>query len=194
MNEQCFVEKNQTKYFIFGQPPNEFFPEHGQKLGPITVAYETYGQLNHKQNNAILICHALSGDAHVYSNYSDLPGWWENAVGPGKIFDTEKYFIICSNVLGGCKGTTGPSSINPNTLKPYALSFPLITIKDMVNVQKALIDHLNISKLYCIAGGSMGGMQVLQWLASFPDFIESAIVIASTSKHSALAIGLYSIG
>ena len=156
----------QTKYFHFALPPDELILESGEKLGPITVAYETYGELNDQRSNAILILHALSGDAHAagFHKGDEKPGWWDDMIGPGKAFDTDKYFIICSNVLGGCKGTTGPSSINPKTGKKYGLDFPIISISDMVNVQKHLIDHLKIDQLLSVAGGSMGGMQALEWL------------------------------
>ena len=197
MSNICAMEYISTSYFTFAYPPHELILESGQKLGPITVAYETYGKLNSQKSNAILICHALSGDAHVsgyHSNNKTKPGWWDNAVGQDKIFDTEKYFIICSNVLGGCSGTTGPQTINPTTLKPYGSDFPVITINDMVRVQKELVEHLQIPKLYAIVGGSMGGMQVLEWMISFPDRMGSAIVIASTAKHSALAIALNAVG
>lgn len=188
-----FVE---TKYFKFAKHPNELILESGEQLGPVTIAYETYGTLNADKSNAILITHALSGDAHAagFHKQEEKPGWWNELIGSGKAFDTEKYFIICSNVLGGCKGTTGPSSINPNTGKPYALTFPLITIKDMVNVQKKLIDYLGINTLLAIAGGSMGGMQVLQWLISYPETIKSAIAIATTAKHSPQQIAFNEVG
>ncbi len=128
-----------TNYFHFASPPNELILENGERLGPITVAYETYGELNDQRSNAILILHALSGDAHAagFHRGDEKPGWWDDMIGPGKAFDTDKYFIICSNVLGGCKGTTGPSSINPKTAKPYGLDFPKISISDMVRVQNA---------------------------------------------------------
>lgn len=175
-----------TKYFTFAEPPNELLLDGKQKLGPITLAYETYGSLNADKSNAVLICHALSGDAHAAGFHSQdkSPGWWDSMIGPGKAFDTSKYFVICSNCLGGCKGSTGPWSINPKTDKPYALDFPILTIADMVDAQKHLIDHLGISKLLCVVGGSMGGMQVLQWVASYPDTVKCAIPIATTLKHS----------
>lgn len=135
----------------------------GSKLGPVTLAYETYGELNADRSNAVLIVHALSGDAHVagYHTPSDpKPGWWDRMVGPGKGFDTSKYFVICSNVIGGCRGSTGPSSIDPATGEPYGLNFPIITVGDMVRAQKHLIDHMGIKKLLTVVGGSMGGMQV----------------------------------
>ncbi len=168
-----------------------------KKLAPIDVAYETYGQLNEQADNAVLICHALSGNAHVagYNSPEDKkPGWWEDMVGPAKAIDTDKYFVICSNFLGGCSGTTGPSDTNPATGKPYGLDFPQITIKDMVNVQKLLLDKLGIKKLLSVIGGSMGGMQVLQWAICYPEMVNSAIVIASTSRLGAQSIAFDAVG
>lgn len=186
----------QTKYYTFAHPPDKMTLSLGEKLGPITVAYETYGTLNPDKSNAILILHALSGDAHAagYHVGDKKPGWWDQMIGPGRAFDTNKYFVICSNVLGGCKGTTGPSSVNPETQEPYGLSFPLITIKDMVKVQKKLIDYLGIKKLLSVAGGSMGGMQVLQWMAKYPNHILSAIPIATAVRHSAQQIAFNEVG
>ncbi len=165
----------------------------GAALPEFTLAYETYGALNAARSNAILICHAWSGDAHVAGRYSvddDKPGWWDDAVGPGKAFDTDKYFVICSNVLGGCGGSTGPSSINPKTGKPYALDFPMLTIADMVEAQRLLMDHLEIDRLLSVTGGSMGGMQALQWAVSYPERVRSAIVLASTAQLSPQTIAL----
>ncbi|MFA4993041.1 MAG: alpha/beta fold hydrolase, partial [Candidatus Omnitrophota bacterium] len=144
--------------------------ESGEKFGPLSLAYETYGSLNKDKSNAILITHALSGDAHAAGVHEghDNPGWWDEFIGPAKAFDTDKYFVICSNILGGCKGSTGPSSINPKTGKPYALDFPLVTINDIVNAQKRLVDYLGIEKLLSVVGGSMGGQQVLSWLVNYP--------------------------
>lgn len=168
----------------------------GATLAPVDVAYETYGELNARKSNAILIQHAFSGDAHVagVSHETGKPGWWDNMVGPGKAFDTNKYFVICSNVLGGCRGTTGPSSINPATGCPYAMSFPVITIRDMVRLQKMLIDSLGIERLLSLSGGSMGGMQVLEWAASYPESVVSAIPIAATARHSAQQIAFNEVG
>ncbi|MBI4396772.1 MAG: homoserine O-acetyltransferase [Elusimicrobia bacterium] len=193
MNSLGLVE---TKFFTFAEPPNEMTLESGQKLGPITLAYETYGVLNEEKTNAILVLHALSGDAHAAGYHPDekKPGWWDDMVGPGKAFDTEKYFVICSNVLGGCRGSTGPSSINPGTGKPYALHFPMITIRDMVEAQRHLIDHFGIGKLLCVAGGSMGGMQALQWAASYPDRVRSSIPMATAVKHSSQQIAFDEVG
>lgn len=194
MSESVWIVK--TEYYTFAYPPNELVLESGEKLGPITLAYETYGTLNEEKSNAILIVHALSGDAHVagYHEGDDKPGWWDDSVGPGKAIDTNQYFVICSNVIGGCKGSTGPSSINPQTGKLYALDFPLITIKDMVKAQRYLIDYLGIEKLLCVIGGSMGGMQVLEWMATYPEMIKSAIPIATASKHSPQQIALSEVG
>lgn len=169
----------------------------GKKLGPIDVAYETYGKLNKAGDNAILICHALSGNAHVAGIHSPedrKPGWWDVMVGPGKGIDTNKFFVICSNFLGGCSGTTGPRSSNPQTGKPYGLDFPIITVADMVKVQKLLVDKLGIKKLLSVIGGSIGGMQVLQWAIAYPDFVESAIPVATTTHLSAQSIAFDAVG
>jgi homoserine O-acetyltransferase len=170
--------------------------ENGEVLNEVRIAYETYGELNSARSNAILIAHAFSGDAHAafYHEGESRPGWWDSMIGPGKAFDTNRYFVICSNVIGGCAGSTGPSSINPATGAPYALDFPQITIKDMVNAQKLLVEHLGIEKLYSIAGGSMGGMQVLQWLVSYPYTVKSAIPIATTARHSPQQIAFNEVG
>lgn len=176
----------ETQYHTIAGQGDEFSLESGEKLGPVTLAYETYGNLNADKSNAILVLHALSGDAHAagLSLEDHSVGWWNDMIGPDKAFDTNRYFVICSNVIGGCKGSTGPSSINPDTGKHYALDFPFITVADMVRAQWHLIDHLGIDKLLCVAGGSMGGMQALQWVSSYPEKVRSAVVIASTLKHS----------
>ena len=182
------VEK---QLFTFGEPPEEMVLESGKRFGPVTLAYETCGTLNEDRSNVILILHALSGDSHVAGYYSpndDKPGWWDNMVGPGKGIDTDKYFIVCSNIIGSCMGSIGPCSINPGTVLPYGLDFPVVTIGDMVEAQKALIDHLGIKKLLAVVGGSIGGMQVLEWCARYPEMVTAAIPLASTTKHSALAI------
>jgi homoserine O-acetyltransferase len=186
----------ETKYFTFANPPDELILESGEKLGPITLAYETYGELNEDKSNAILIPHALSGDAHVagFHQGENHPGWWDNMIGPGKSLDTDKYFVICSNVIGGCRGSTGPASINPKTNKPYGLDFPLITIKDMVTAQTHLIRSLGIEKLLCAVGGSMGGMQVLQWAVTFPEMVRAAIPIATAVRHSPQQIAFNEVG
>jgi homoserine O-acetyltransferase len=186
----------QTNYFQCASPPDDLMLECGEKLGPITIAYETYGQLNEQKSNAVLILHALSGDAHAAGHHKgdEKTGWWDDMIGPGKAFDTDRYFVICSNVLGGCQGTTGPSSINPKTDKPYGLDFPLISISDIVHVQRLLIDYLKIDQLLSVAGGSMGGMQALEWLVAYPNRLKSAIVIATASKHSPQQIALHEVG
>lgn len=190
------LEIVETKYFIFAEPPNELTLESGEKFGPITLAYETYGTLNDEKSNVILVVHALSGDAHAagFHEGEKNPGWWDVMIGPGKGLDTNKYFVICSNVIGGCKGSTGPSSINPKTGQPYGLDFPTITIGDMVNAQRRLIDHLGIEKLLTVIGGSMGGMQVLQWMVAYPDRIRSAVPIATAMKHTPQQIAFNEVG
>jgi homoserine O-acetyltransferase/O-succinyltransferase len=171
--------------------------ESGASLGPVTIAYETYGRLNADRSNAILIVHALSGSAHAagYHSVDDAkPGWWDECIGPGKAFDTNQYFVICSNVLGSCYGSTGPSSIDPATGKPYGLSFPVVTIGDMVKAQVKLIDHLGIDQLLCVAGGSMGGMQVLEWAANHPARLKAAVPLATTAHHSPMLIAFSEVG
>ncbi|MCX5851687.1 MAG: homoserine O-acetyltransferase [Deltaproteobacteria bacterium] len=182
----CDVGIVETLFHTFARAPHELQLEYGDRIGPVTMAYETYGTLNADRSNAILVCHALSGDAHAAGIHAgdENPGWWNDMIGPGKGFDTSKYFVICSNVIGGCRGSTGPSSIHPGTGRPYALEFPFITIADMVNAQRCLIDHLDIEKLLCVTGGSMGGMQALQWAASCPERVRAVIPIATTLKHS----------
>jgi len=170
--------------------------DSGATLAPVEVAYETYGRLNAANSNAILVLHAFSGDAHAagISHETGKPGWWDNMIGPGKAFDTNHYFVICSNVLGGCRGTTGPASINPATGCPYAMSFPVITVGDMVRLQKMLIDWFGIHRLLAVTGGSMGGMQALEWAVAFPDSVVSAIPIACTTRHSAQQIAFNEVG
>lgn len=188
------VEK---RFFRFAEPPNPLVLESGRTLGPIEVAYETLGELSRERDNAILVCHALSGDSHVAGFYPDNPdklGWWEVFVGPGKAIDTTRYFVICSNVLGGCQGTTGPGSVNPETGRPYGRDFPVVTIGDMVRVQKALIDHLGIERLLAVIGGSMGGMQALDWSLRYPEAVVSCIPIASTTRLSAQALAFDVVG
>ncbi len=184
------VEK---KYLTFAAPPDELELECGRTLGPVTLAYETYGLLNPERTNAVMIFHALSGNSHVagyYSKEDEKPGWWDNMVGPGKGIDTDKYYVVCSNILGSCYGSTGPGSLNPKTGRPYGLSFPLVTISDMVKAQKRLVDHLGIPRLLCLIGGSIGGMQALQWAVDYPEMVFAAVPMASTCRRSALSIGL----
>ena len=169
--------------------------DSGATLSPVEVAYESYGALNDAKSNAILVMHAFSGDAHAAGiGHDGKPGWWDNMIGPGKGFDTNKYFVICSNVLGGCRGTTGPGSINPATGCPYAMSFPVITIGDMVRLQKKLIGHLGIRRLLAVTGGSIGGMQALEWAVSYPESVVAAIPIATTARHSAQQIAFNEVG
>jgi homoserine O-acetyltransferase len=178
-------------YFTFAEPPEEMVLESGARLSPVVLAYETYGTLAPDRSNAILVLHALSGDSHVAGYYSpddEKPGWWDCMVGPGKGIDTDRFFVICANVIGSCMGSTGPSSINPATGRAYGLDFPVVTIGDMVAAQKALIDHLGIERLLCVVGGSIGGMQVLEWCVRYPERVVSAIPLATTMRHSALAI------
>ncbi len=168
----------------------------GVELSPFQIAYKTYGSLNAERSNAVLVCHALTGDQHVASEHpvTGKNGWWDTMVGPGKPIDTERYFVICPNVVGACMGTTGPSSTNPNTENPWGLDFPVITIRDMVRAQAMLLDHLGIEQLFSVAGGSMGGMQVLQWAASYPERVFSALPIASATRHSAQNIAFHEVG
>lgn len=184
----------ETKYYTIEE--NVKF-ESGVEFSPITVAYETYGELNEAKDNAILVIHALTGDAHAAGYHSEndkKPGWWDTMIGKGKAFDTNKFFVICTNILGGCSGTTGPSSINPKTQKPYGLSFPVFTIEDTVKVQKKLLDYLGIKQLYTVAGGSMGGMESMQFAISYPDYVKSVILIATTSRLSPQAIAFNAVG
>jgi homoserine O-acetyltransferase len=168
----------------------------GVDLSPFQIAYQTYGTLNDERSNAILVCHALTGDQHAanISPVTGKPGWWEKMVGPGKSIDTDRYFVICSNVLGGCLGTTGPASPDPQTGEAYGLGLPVITVHDMVRAQAMLIDALGIETLLTVIGGSMGGMQVLQWAASFPDRVFSAIPIATGARHSSQNIAFHEVG
>lgn len=187
----------ETQYFTPELPPGGFPLECGRSLPTITLAYETYGELNKARDNAVLIVHALSGDAHVAGVHSPddaKAGWWDIAVGPGKPYDTNKYFIICSNILGGCKGSTGPSSINPETGRPYGLDFPMVTIGDMVRAQRLLIDHLGIERLLAVTGGSMGGFQALEWAVRYPDRVASVHAIATAARLSTQAIAFDEVG
>lgn len=186
-----------TRQALLEETRNGFILESGAKLGPVTVAYETYGQLNESCTNAVLVCHALSGDAHAAGRHASedaKPGWWDSMIGPGKGIDTEKYFVICSNFLGGCKGTTGPTSINPDTGTPYGLDFPVITVGDMVRVQYALVRQLGIARLLCVLGGSLGGMQALEWATRFPDALQSVMLIATSHATGAQQIAFDAVG
>jgi homoserine O-acetyltransferase len=168
----------------------------GSSLAPWQIAYQTYGTLNADRTNAILVCHALTGDQHVASIHpvTGKPGWWSAMVGPGRPIDPDRYFIIASNVIGGCMGSTGPASLNPTTGRIWGLDLPVVTIRDMVRAQARLIDHLGIESLFCVAGGSMGGMQVLQWMASYPERVFAAMPIATAPKHSAQNIAFHEVG
>jgi homoserine O-acetyltransferase len=186
----------ETQFFTFAED-EPFCLESGATLGPVTIAYETYGRLNVDRSNAILVCHALSGSAHaagVHCEDDTKFGWWDDCIGPGKAFDTDRFFVICSTVLGSCYGSTGPMSTDPTTGKPYALHFPVVTIGDMVKAQVKLIDHLGIDRLLCVAGGSMGGMQVLEWAAHHPQRLRAAIPLATTAHHSPMLIAFSEVG
>ncbi|MEM0342811.1 MAG: homoserine O-acetyltransferase [Thermoplasmata archaeon] len=185
------------KQFTFAHPPDSLKLELGGRLGPITLTYETYGRLNEDKSNAILVFHALSGDAHAagfHTRSDQRPGWWDSMIGPGKAFDTTRYFIVCANTIGGCRGSTGPSSINPETGKPYGTDFPLITIGDMVRAQAALLDYLGIGQLLAVAGGSMGGFEALQFAVTFSDRCRLVLAIATAGRQSAQNIAFNEIG
>lgn len=192
------VGRVEKQYYSFAHPPGRLILESGAELGPVTVAYETYGTLTKEKDNCILLAHAFSGDSHAAGYYQDnaeeeKPGWWESMIGPGKGIDTDRYFVICPNILGSCMGSTGPGSPHPETAAPYGPDFPMVTIGDMVNTQKVLLDHLGISQLHAVIGGSVGGMQVLQWCVQYPEMVRAAIPIATTMRHSALAIAFNEI-
>lgn len=185
------VGRVEKRTFTFAHPPASMTLACGATIGPVTLAYETCGRLNEDRTNAILILHALSGDAHVAGTYTesdDKPGWWDFMVGPGKGIDTDRHFVICTNILGSCMGSTGPASIDPATGRPYGLDFPVVTIADMVDAQKELMDHLGVHRLQAVIGGSIGGMQALEWSVRYPDRVASAVLLATTTRHSALAI------
>lgn len=190
---------SEKRFFTFADPKigeKKLTLECGTELGPVTIAWESWGKLNETKDNLILLLHAFSGDSHaagVYKHEESKAGWWDFLIGPGKGIDTEKYFVLCPNILGSCMGSTGPSSINPQTGEPYALSFPMITIGDIIETQKALLDHLGIEQIHAVMGGSVGGMQVLEWCARYPQMIRAAIPIATTMRHSALAIAFNEI-
>jgi homoserine O-acetyltransferase/O-succinyltransferase len=211
-----------TQYFTFAgpdDPQGELVLDSGERLGPVTLAYETYGQLNADASNAILVLHALSGDAHAAGISVDEDvesaielgmdgsasaqagqidkrrlGWWDSMVGPGKAFDTDRYFVISSNVIGGCRGSTGPLSNSPKTGRPYGLSFPVVTIGDMVRAQARLLDHLGIERLLAVSGGSLGGMQALEWAVHYPGRVRACIPIATCARLSAQGIAFNEVG
>jgi homoserine O-acetyltransferase len=180
--------------FVHAQP---FTFESGQVLPGFTLRYETYGRLNPARDNAIVICHALSGDHHcagIHALTDSKSGWWNNFIGPGKAVDTNRFFVLCANVLGGCQGSSGPLSIDPATGRPFGLAFPFVTIRDMVRAQKLLCENLHLSSLYAVIGGSMGGMQVLQWGIEYPDFVRRLVPLATTARESAQAIAFNEVG
>ena len=189
------IEDPDSQVARFG-PDDPLRLDCGVDFAPLTVAYQTYGTLNDDRSNAILVAHALTGDQHVANEHpvTGKPGWWDLMVGPGKPIDTDRYFVICTNVLGGCLGTSGPASIDPATGEPYGLNFPVVTIPDMVRAQAKLLDRLGIDMLFCVIGGSMGGMQVLQWAASFPQRVFSAIPIATAARHTSQNIAFHEVG
>lgn len=186
-----------TQYIELFAPPNPLILESGEQLGPITVAYETYGELSPKRDNAVFVCHALTGDAHVAGKHSAddrKSGWWDPLIGPGRALDTTKYFVICANVLGGCQGTTGPMSVDPKTGRPYGARFPFITVGDMVTVHRELVRFLGVEKLLGVIGGSLGGMQALDWAARFPDSLRAAVCLAASARLSAQGIAFNAVG
>ena len=188
--------ENPSSLIVRFGPDKPLMLDCGVALTPFQIAYQTYGTLNADKSNALLICHALTGDQHVANDHplTKKSGWWLNMIGPGKVFDTDRFFIICSNVVGACMGTTGPASQNPHGEGVWAIDFPVVTIRDMVRAQAMLIDHLGIDTLFCVAGGSMGGMQVLQWAASYPERVFAAMPIATAPKHSAQNIAFHEVG
>jgi homoserine O-acetyltransferase/O-succinyltransferase len=182
------------QFYTFAED-EPFVLESGATLGPVTLAYETYGRLNAERSNAVLIVHALSGGAHAAGlDEQGRTGWWDDCIGPGKAFDTNRFFVICSNVIGGCYGSTGPASIDPATGRPYGLRFPVVTVGDMVRAQLRLIDYLGIARLLTVAGGSMGGMQALEWAAHHPNRVASAIPLATTARSSPMLIAFSEVG
>ena len=187
-----------TRHVTLAKPPHAPLRlECGRELGPFTLAYETYGRLSEKRDNAVLVCHALSSDAHAAGRHGPedtRAGWWDMLIGPGKALDTDKYYVICSNVLGGCGGSTGPSSIDPATGEKWGTRFPMITIADMVNAQALLLDHLGIAKLLAVIGGSMGGMQALQWAVAYPERVHQVIAMACAARQPAQAIAFNEVG
>ncbi|TNE57201.1 MAG: homoserine O-acetyltransferase [Alphaproteobacteria bacterium] len=181
---------------LFLDLPGPLQLDSGASLDRVRIAYQTYGTLKSDKSNAVLICHALTGDQHVASEHpvTGKAGWWSNMVGPGLPIDTDRYFVICQNVLGGCQGTTGPSEINPETGLPFGLDFPVITIADMVRAQAAALEVLGIEKLFAVIGGSMGGMQVLEWAASYPERVHAVVPIATAARHTAQNIAFHEVG
>ncbi len=197
-----FIERHSVglvdpQSYVFGSQEDPLVLDSGHTLGPVELIYETYGTPNEARTNAILICHALSGDAHaagIHDPHDKRVGWWDVMIGPGKAFDTDRYWVICANVIGGCKGSSGPRTTNPATGRPYGSDFPLITIGDMVAAQKRLVAHLGIERLFCVVGGSMGGFQALEWSLRYPDNVHSVICIAAGAQLSTQAIAFNAVG
>ena len=197
-----FIERHSVglvdpQSYVFGSQEDPLVLDSGHTLGPVELIYETYGTPNEARTNAILICHALSGDAHaagIHDPHDKRVGWWDVMIGPGKAFDTDRYWVICANVIGGCKGSSGPRTTNPATGRPYGSDFPLITIGDMVEAQKRLVEHLGIERLFCVVGGSMGGFQALEWSLRYPDNVHSVICIAAGAQLSTQAIAFNAVG
>lgn len=185
-----YVTPDHRRYFTVAGNDDGFLLERGNRLDSVTVAYETYGELNHAGDNAIIVLHALTGDSHVASHGPDdrRAGWWEGMVGPGMALDTNRYFVVCANMLGGCRGTTGPATIDPETGRAYGRSFPSVTVGDMVRLQKLLLDHLGVRRLQLACGGSMGGMQALEWAVAYPDFVAATAIIAAPARSPAQSI------
>jgi homoserine O-acetyltransferase len=187
----------QTEHTYLCAAPHQLVLANGATLGPVRVAYETYGELSPRKDNAIFVCHALTGDAHVAGRRradDRKAGWWDELVGPGKGLDTNRYFVICANVLGGCQGTTGPGSVDPQTGRPFGLRFPFLTVGDMVQVHSQLVRHLGIDRLLAVVGGSLGGMQVLDWAARYPHQLRAAVCLASAARLSAQGIAFNCVG
>lgn len=183
-------KRRQELQFVHFSRENPLRLDSGIEFGPITVAFETYGKLNAAKDNVILIQHALTGDSHCARHSPDDPqsGWWDPLIGPGRVFDTDRYYIICANTFGGCQGTTGPASIDPDTGQPYAMNFPVFTIRDMVRLQKMLLTHLGIERVFLVVGGSMGGMQALQWAVDYPDMMDGVLAVATPGQASPQSI------
>jgi homoserine O-acetyltransferase len=195
--ERHAVGQVAPQHFVFGSPEDPLVLDSGRTLGPVELVYEIYGQPNAARTNAILICHALSGDAHaagIHDPHDKRVGWWDGMIGPGKAFDTDRYWVICANVIGGCKGSTGPGSTNPETGRPFGSGFPLITIGDMVEAQRHLVDHLEIERLFCVVGGSMGGFQALEWSLRYPERVHTVICIAAGAQLSTQGIAFNAVG
>ncbi|MCB1548419.1 MAG: homoserine O-acetyltransferase [Hyphomicrobiaceae bacterium] len=194
-NHASQAERPQSLVMHFG-PDEPLRLDSGQSLSPYTIAYQTYGTLNAERTNAILVCHALTGDQHVANTHpvTGKPGWWETMVGPGRPVDTDRFHVICANILGGCMGSTGPASINPKTGRPWGLSFPVITVGDMVEAQARLVERLGIEQLFCVIGGSLGGMQVLEWAAKYKERVFCAVPIAAAARHTSQNIAFHEVG